>query len=80
MGPEISTFLGPEMATSETIAIWAQKSRDFMDMSFCILYSGEKYVNGSVNLEGHLSKLKTRRDASSGLYLSIYVIIVRQSL
>ncbi len=34
----------------------------------------KKYVNGSVNSEGHLKKFKTRRDAFSGLYLSIYVI------
>jgi hypothetical protein len=26
-GPEIETFLGPEMATSVASAIWAQKSR-----------------------------------------------------
>ncbi len=26
---KIETFLGPEMATSEASAIWAQKSRDF---------------------------------------------------
>ncbi len=25
MGPEIETFLGPKMATSEASAIWAQK-------------------------------------------------------
>jgi hypothetical protein len=46
---------------------------------------GKIYVNGSVNLEGHLKKLKTKHDASSGLYLSIYVIkrpiqLVRKSL
>ncbi len=27
--PENRDFLGPEMATSEVNAIWAQKSRDF---------------------------------------------------
>ncbi len=27
VGPEIETFLGPEMGTSVAIAIWAQKSR-----------------------------------------------------
>ncbi len=31
----------------------------------------KKYVNGSVNLEGHIKKLKNQRDAYSGLYLSI---------
>jgi hypothetical protein len=34
---KIETFLGPEMAASEASVIWAQKSRDFMYMSFCIL-------------------------------------------
>jgi hypothetical protein len=29
VGPEIVTFLGPEMGTSVASAIWAQKSRDF---------------------------------------------------
>jgi hypothetical protein len=29
VGPEIKTFLGPEMATSISSAIWAQKSQDF---------------------------------------------------
>ncbi len=29
VGPEIENFLGPEMATSEVSAIWAQKSQDF---------------------------------------------------
>ncbi len=28
-GLKISTFLGPEIATSVASAIWAQKSRDF---------------------------------------------------
>ncbi len=28
VGPEIEIFLGPELATSVTSAIWAQKSRD----------------------------------------------------
>jgi hypothetical protein len=35
----------------------------------------KKYVIGSVNSEGHLKNLKkARRDAYSGLELSIYVI------
>jgi hypothetical protein len=29
VGPENRDFLGPERATSEASAIWAQKSRDF---------------------------------------------------
>jgi hypothetical protein len=29
VGPENRDFFGPEMATSEASAIWAQKSRDF---------------------------------------------------
>jgi hypothetical protein len=29
VGPEIKTFLGPEMATSAASAFWAQKSQDF---------------------------------------------------
>jgi hypothetical protein len=29
VGPEIETFLGPEMATSEASAIWAQKVKIF---------------------------------------------------
>ncbi len=29
VGPENRDFLGPEMATTEASAIWAQKSRDF---------------------------------------------------
>jgi hypothetical protein len=28
VGHEIKTFLGPEMATSEAITIWAQNSRE----------------------------------------------------
>jgi hypothetical protein len=32
VGPEIETFLGPEMATSAASAIWAQKSRVFPNM------------------------------------------------
>jgi hypothetical protein len=47
----------------------------------------KKYVNGFVNSEDYLNKLKTRRDAYLGLYiyLSIYAIqspiqLVRQSL
>ncbi len=44
-----------------------------------------KGVNGSENSKGHQKHLKTRRDAYSGLDLSIYVIkspiqLVRQSL
>ncbi len=44
-----------------------------------------KGVNGSENSKGHQGNLKTRRDAYSGLDLSIYVIkspiqLVRQSL
>ncbi len=31
----------------------------------------KKYVNGSVNSEGHLENIKTWRDAHSGLDLSI---------
>jgi hypothetical protein len=29
VGPENQDFLGPEMATSEASAIWAQKSNNF---------------------------------------------------
>jgi hypothetical protein len=32
----------------------------------------KKYVNGSLKSEGHLKKIKTRRDALSGLYLYMY--------
>jgi hypothetical protein len=32
VGPEIETFLGPEMTTSAASAIWAQKSRVFPNM------------------------------------------------
>ncbi len=44
----------------------------------------KKYANVSIISEGHLKKLKTRRDAYSGLYLSICVIkspkqLMRQS-
>ena len=35
----------------------------------------KKYVNGSVNSEGHFKNLKPRRDASLGLHLSIYIFI-----
>jgi hypothetical protein len=34
VGPEIETFLGPEMATIAASAIWAQKSRDFRTHPF----------------------------------------------
>ncbi len=44
----------------------------------------KKYVNGSVNSEGHTNKLKTRRDAYLGLYLPFVIKspiqLVRQSL
>jgi hypothetical protein len=44
----------------------------------------KKYVNGSVNSERHIKKIKTRRDASLGLYLFILgiksrILLVRQS-
>jgi hypothetical protein len=33
VGPEVETFLGPEMATSEASAIWAQKSCLYVEAS-----------------------------------------------
>jgi hypothetical protein len=38
----------------------------------------KKYVNGSVNSEGYIKMLKNRRDASSSLYLSMYVPVCHQ--
>ncbi len=34
VGPENRDFLGPEMATSEASAIWAQKSRDKSGLTY----------------------------------------------
>ncbi len=39
VGPENRDFFGPEIATSEASAIWAQKSRDFQ-------FSGPTPYNG----------------------------------
>ncbi len=36
VGPENQDFWGPEMATGETIAIWAQKSRGTEVHNLCI--------------------------------------------
>ncbi len=40
VGPEIETFLGPEMATSPASAIWAQKSQLFAALIESYLFKG----------------------------------------
>jgi hypothetical protein len=49
VGPEIKTFLGPEMATSIANAIWAQKSRDFRAHPFKRI---EKWISPHPNPYG----------------------------
>ncbi len=47
------------------------KNKQLTFLSQCKLaFTGKKYVSSSVNSEGHLNKLNTRRDTSSGTYLS----------